>query len=138
LGFPFETISSALVRQAVLQRVLDFFFPPSNAVAEPSVHDLPQQFVLLQNYPNPFNPSTQFRFGLPERARVRLEIFDMLGRRVWREEEKTFAAGFHEAEWRGVEGSGKLAASGNYFLRMIAENARRERFVREIRFTLVK
>lgn len=138
LGFPFETISSTLVRQEVLKRVLEFFFPPSNAVAEPSVHGLPQQFVLWQNYPNPFNPSTRFRFGLPEAARVRLEIFDMLGRRVWVEEEKAFAAGFHEAQWRGMEAGGKLAASGNYFLRMIAENARRERFVREIRVALLK
>ncbi|MFU8845020.1 MAG: S8 family serine peptidase, partial [Bacteroidales bacterium] len=44
--------------------------------------DLPDEFALKNNYPNPFNPSTTIRYDLPERADVRLEVFDMLGRRV--------------------------------------------------------
>ncbi len=137
LSFPFETITAALVRQAVMQRVLDFFFPLGNAVAE-QAHEVPQQFTLLQNYPNPFNPSTKFRFGLPQPAHVRLEIFDVLGRRVWQQSEKPFETGFHEILWRGLDENGQALASGNYFLRMLAKSAQEQRLVREIRFSLIK
>jgi hypothetical protein len=139
LAFPFETISSTLVRQEVMRRAFEFFFPAGNAVAEHATENAaPRQFVLLQNYPNPFNPSTKFRFGLPERSRVRLEIFDVLGRRVWRQAEKFFEAGYHETEWRGVDENNNALASGNYFLRMMAEGAGQQKSVREIRFSLIK
>ena len=45
-------------------------------------HDKPFEFQLKQNYPNPFNPSTRIRYTLAEPSHVRLEIFDVTGRRV--------------------------------------------------------
>ncbi|MEO1022732.1 MAG: DUF2341 domain-containing protein [Bacteroidota bacterium] len=43
---------------------------------------IPRDFYLNQNYPNPFNPSTTIEFGLTEVADVRLDVYDILGRRV--------------------------------------------------------
>jgi len=43
---------------------------------------LPSRVQLEQNYPNPFNPVTNITFYLPETAEVRLEVFDVTGRRV--------------------------------------------------------
>ncbi len=43
---------------------------------------LPDGYTLAQNYPNPFNPSTNISFALPERAEVRLDVFDILGRQT--------------------------------------------------------
>jgi alpha-tubulin suppressor-like RCC1 family protein len=45
-------------------------------------YTLPTEVALGQNYPNPFNPTTTIAYALPETAPVRLDVFDMLGRRV--------------------------------------------------------
>lgn len=43
---------------------------------------IPTEVELYQNYPNPFNPSSVIRFGVPNTAKVHLEVFDVLGRKV--------------------------------------------------------
>jgi len=43
---------------------------------------IPSAIELEQNYPNPFNPATTIQFGVPTQGEVRLEVFDMLGRKV--------------------------------------------------------
>jgi hypothetical protein len=43
---------------------------------------LPATITLAQNYPNPFNAVTTIRYELPEFTRVRLVIYDLLGREV--------------------------------------------------------
>ncbi len=43
---------------------------------------IPKDYALAQNYPNPFNPTTMIQYDLPSASAVRLEIFDMLGRKV--------------------------------------------------------
>jgi len=40
----------------------------------------PKSFSLLGNYPNPFNPVTIIRYQIQRRSKVKLEIFDELGR----------------------------------------------------------
>ncbi|HEX3073467.1 MAG TPA: T9SS type A sorting domain-containing protein, partial [Ignavibacteriales bacterium] len=35
-----------------------------------------------QNYPNPFNPETVISFHVPFTSRVRLKLFDSLGREI--------------------------------------------------------
>ena len=47
----------------------------------------PEEFSMSQNYPNPFNPVTKIRYSVPYLmthgdASVRLEVFDILGRRI--------------------------------------------------------
>ena len=44
--------------------------------------ELPSTIALEQNYPNPFNPSTTIEFKVDQAQRVRLSVFDLLGREV--------------------------------------------------------
>ena len=39
-------------------------------------------YKLEQNYPNPFNPSTTISFSIPEREKVTLDVYDLLGQKV--------------------------------------------------------
>ncbi|MCY3615166.1 MAG: leucine-rich repeat protein [Bacteroidetes bacterium] len=61
----------------------------TNSTEPPSVVD----FALLGNYPNPFNPSTTILLDLPQVAVVSVEVFNVLGQRVHREDFPVVAAG---------------------------------------------
>jgi hypothetical protein len=76
---------------------------------------LPVHFALHANYPNPFNPTTTIRYELPESTPVRLEVFDMTGRRVARLVEATQGAGRYEAVFEA-----SALPSGVYFYRLQA------------------
>ena len=75
---------------------------------------------LRPNYPNPFNPATTIVYGVPEStggmARVSLEIYDILGRRV-RVLRPSTASGWHEIQWHGVDDYGQLVPTGQYIIR---------------------
>ena len=43
---------------------------------------VPRRLTLYRNYPNPFNPTTTIRYDLPAAQRVRLAVYDVLGREV--------------------------------------------------------
>lgn len=78
----------------------------------------PSDYALLPNYPNPFNPSTLIRFQTSVSGRVKLEVFDILGRRVVTLLNSDRPAGFHVVEWDGRSENGAAAASGLYFYRL--------------------
>jgi hypothetical protein len=80
---------------------------------------LPPVF-LGQCYPNPFNPSTTIRFGLGERAHVRLRIYDVSGRLVRMLVDGARSEGEHFERWNGMDSAGRTVASGVYFYRLEA------------------
>ncbi len=76
--------------------------------------DIPGEITLDQNYPNPFNPTTRIRYSLPEDMQVRLEVFDVLGRRVATVDEGLKQVGYHT-----VEVDMGRYASGVYLYRLV-------------------
>jgi len=68
---------------------------------------------LMPNYPNPFNPTTTIPFRLSNSGNVRLEVLDLLGRRVALLSDSYYSAGRHQIQFD----AGKLG-SGVYFTRM--------------------
>ena len=84
------------------------------AVAEVVV-ETPGPFVLEPNYPNPFNAQTVLRFQLPEAAKVRLEIFDVLGQSVRLLIDQRLASGYYRTVWDGSNERGVNVGSGIYF-----------------------
>lgn len=79
--------------------------------------DLPVSYSLAQNYPNPFNPTTIITYQLPEPGEVRLELFDLTGRRITTLVNQTVQAGNHQVRFD----AGDLS-SGVYIYRMTAGN----------------
>lgn len=78
--------------------------------------DLPKRLKLAQNYPNPFNPSTVIGYSLPEESRVRLSVYDLLGRRVAVLVDRRQEPGRHQASWDAAS-----IASGIYIYRLETE-----------------
>jgi len=111
------TVTDAQGRQA--QGATNIYFTGSGGPysARPDNIDkpLPTVFSLDQNYPNPFNPSTTISYALPKEARVKLTVFDVLGREVETLVNETKSAGVYQA----VFNSSRLS-SGTYFYRLQA------------------
>jgi len=81
---------------------------------------IPKVFALYQNYPNPFNPTTTITFDLPQTAKVTIDIFDLLGRRITRLMQEEKPAGRYQIEWLGRDDTGHLVTSGLYFYKITA------------------
>lgn len=75
--------------------------------------DIPENFLLRQNYPNPFNPTTTIEFGLPIEENVRIDVFDVIGRRVTTLTNQVYGAGIHTLQFNA-----SMLSSGTYIIRM--------------------
>ncbi len=76
---------------------------------------VPSDFSLEQNFPNPFNPSTSIGFNLPSDAKVRITVFDALGREV-----SVILDEFRPAGSYKVSMDASALSSGVYYYKMKA------------------
>ena len=76
---------------------------------------IPNDFSLSKAYPNPFNPVTTLNFGIPHETEVFLKVYNLQGREVSSLIDGNMEAGYHSVQWEA-----NSAASGVYFVKMIA------------------
>ena len=100
----------------------------------------PDKFELNQNYPNPFNPTTTISYILPAVAsssslsqKVKLAVYDILGREVeilLNEEQKP---GFYKIEWNANH-----LASGMYIYQLVSKMSNTETNILREKMLLLK
>ncbi len=83
-------------------------------------NELPETATLAQNYPNPFNPATEITWRLDESGPVRLEVFDMAGRRVATLVDGVLPQGEHSARFDAAG-----LSTGTYAYRLTLGNGAR-------------
>ena len=110
-------------------------FIPYSMIPVVSVSDetKPSSYLLLNNYPNPFNPSTIINYAVPQRDKIRLIIYDALGRVVKNLINQEVEAGSHSLVWNGLNNDKGKVTSGVYFARLITSDA-----VKTIKMMLIK
>lgn len=104
-----------------------FWFGLGNLTAIESSSTKPVAFELSQNYPNPFNHSTTIRYRLPQKVQVKIEVFNLLGRKVRTLVAEEQSPDFYEVRWNCTGDAGKPVSSGVYLYRIEAGEFRSTR-----------
>ncbi|MBN2000281.1 aryl-sulfate sulfotransferase [candidate division KSB1 bacterium] len=128
-GMPVTSHADGVICEAELDNVSLI----TAAFVDNNFYSVPDNFELYPAFPNPFNPETVINFALPKSASVRLEVFDIHGRKVRTLFDGNKLRGRHEIIWNGSDDAGTVVASGLYFIRMQSE-----RFDRAVKVTFLR
>lgn len=112
---------------------LDGWYVDNVAIADPGCltvavgnDGVPGALLLFAPSPNPVRSHARLGFALPAREeKVEIGIYDVTGRVVRFERLGAREPGVHSWTWNGLDGSGRPAASGAYFVRLNAGAASR-------------
>ena len=95
---------------------------------------VPQTYSLEQNFPNPFNPSTRIRYNIPEQSRVKINIYNILGKEVAELANDIQSSGDYNIKWDASN-----LSSGFYFLTIEAISLQsKNKFIKTIKMILLK
>ena len=86
-----------------------------------AVDEAPAASARLAAFPNPFNPKTTLRFALAAASEVRLEVFDLRGRRVATPFAGRLGAGEHAIAWAAQDAQGAALPAGIYLARLASD-----------------
>jgi hypothetical protein len=97
------------------------------------INRLPSAFALHPAYPNPFNPTTQISYDLSRNENVRIDIYDVMGRRIKSLINTYQVAGHYSAPWNAENEQGEPVPAGMYICSMHAGD-----FRKNIKMILIK
>jgi hypothetical protein len=116
VSFDVDAINPAtLDEELAWQAVVNIYEIGTGSASVGQNEVMPTEFRLEQNYPNPVNPTTVVRYQLPVASRVKLVVYDLLGRQVAVLVNERRNAGVHEVRFDAAG-----LASGVYFYRLTA------------------
>lgn len=98
--------------------VIDSFTVVHPNAAVGSGQEVRGEFALHQPSPSPFTASTVISFTVPEPAELRIEVFDIKGRRVKTLVSGPAEPGLQSAVWDGTDEAGAVVSPGAYFYRL--------------------
>ena len=90
----------------------------SSGSSTPLNENFPENFALKPNFPNPFNPSTTIPYELPEVSSIKIDIYDLAGKKIRTLVNNNVEAGFHTCVWNGKNDKGEKIAAGVYIVSM--------------------
>jgi hypothetical protein len=93
------------------------------ALVGTAVEDGEPGLVMLRAWPNPTDGPVTLAYAVPEDGPVRLELFDLAGRRVRTLVDRRLRSGRHRFVWDGTDQSGRRVATGSYLVRFQAPGA---------------
>ncbi len=80
-------------------------------------------YSLDNAYPNPFYSTTTIQFSIPDKEKVRLEIYDIKGRLVSSLVDSDFMdKGSYDVEWKGTNNMGQKVENGIYLAKLTTGN----------------
>ena len=94
---------------------------------------IPDKYALHQNYPNPFNPTTTINYDVPQNGKVKMVIYDLMGREVRILMNHDLLAGYHTLTWDGKNNIGQIASAGLYFCQLHGQD-----YTKTIKMLLLK
>lgn len=94
---------------------------------------LPTVTSLSPAYPNPFNPSTTINYSIATEGKVSLQLYDLKGSLVRTLVSALQSPSNYSVVWNGRDDNGRMAATGEYFVRMTAPG-----YTDNIKISLIK
>jgi hypothetical protein len=123
LQYMFNNIVDQAAAPLISGRAIKYSTGSLDATAVDDQSDItPNSYLLNSNYPNPFNSSTIIEFELPVAAKVAIDIYDIVGRRIKTLVNDQMPSGRHFIRWDGTGEDGETVASGVYFYRLRTGN----------------
>ena len=80
------------------------------------------EFKIFGNYPNPFNPSTKIKFSTEKISDIKLNVYSLLGEKVYQADMGILGAGTYDISWHGIDNAGAKVSSGIYFYEVQSDN----------------
>lgn len=94
-----------------------WYFSVTNTGINQISSSVPEKFIIHQNYPNPFNPSTNIKFEIPKSSKVKLAIYDLMGREIALLFNGNLSAGIYAYSWTATN-----LSSGIYIAKLITDD----------------
>ncbi len=97
---------------------------PYGVEGGPQTVALPQSVALQPAYPNPASGLATISFQIPQKQKVSLEVYNILGQRVRNLISREMEPGYHRVSWDGRDDQGRQVSNGIYFYKLEAGSTR--------------